>query len=320
MEGILDWLREITVGLRSGMVQLDSLLKPSVKELALPAAIFENLSTFGIVMALFCFLTVTYGLPLVLHLWKRWGLKAANFRDEVIPQSVGVVLLVVLLPLLLLDILLAPFPEPERLRFLACILGFGVLGFLDDKFGDKRIKGLRGHFAEALFRRRITTGLVKALGGLAVAGLIASNIGYASVFQTLLAALVIALSANVTNLLDLRPGRACGFFCASSIALLVGVGFMAGHSYTPSLLYLLIPALLIWDKDAQAKLMLGDSGSNLLGAALGLALCEWTVWQIQLVALLLFIALHLLAERYSLTALITKNALLRRLDSWMGER
>lgn len=67
--------------------------------------------------------------------------------------------------------------------------------------------------------------------------------------------------------------------------------------------------------------MMGDTGSNLLGAALGLGLCAaWVPVSARLIALLLLVGLHILAERVSLTKLIAANPLLCTLDKLTGVR
>src|SRR5205823_1508174 len=50
---------------------------------------------------------------------------------------------------------------------------YGALGLLDDRYGDRTVKGLRGHLRRFFRQRRVTTGFVKALGG-AACGLVLS--------------------------------------------------------------------------------------------------------------------------------------------------
>ncbi len=67
--------------------------------------------------------------------------------------------------------------------------------------------------------------------------------------------------------------------------------------------------------------MMGDTGSNLLGATLGLSLAAPPVnIPVRLTALLLLLALHILAERLSLTKLIEQKPFLQRLDRLTGVR
>ena len=67
--------------------------------------------------------------------------------------------------------------------------------------------------------------------------------------------------------------------------------------------------------------MLGDAGSNPLGAALALAFLEITPSALSQTAVFaLLIALHILAERASLTSIIEKKPALRYLDRLTGIR
>jgi hypothetical protein len=87
------------------------------------------------------------------------------------------------------------------------------------------------------------------------------------------------------------------------------------------LLYIAIAiALVLYPLDAGGLVMLGDTGSNSLGAILGLAeaLYLGRGWQCGLVlALVLF---HLWTEKYSLSKAIDRNPLLRGLDRKIGIR
>jgi hypothetical protein len=89
-------------------------------------------------------------------------------------------------------------------------LAGGLLGAYDDLLSgsaDGRAdRGLAGHL-RALAERRITTGLVK-LVGLGTAGILAAPAVAAKPVDRAVTAGVIAGTANLINLLDLRPGRA----------------------------------------------------------------------------------------------------------------
>ena len=59
--------------------------------------------------------------------------------------------------------------------------------------------------------------------------------------------------------------------------------------------------------------MLGDCGANALGAGLGTA-AAGSSRTVRLAVLIVVVALNLVSERYSFTALIEANPLLRRID------
>ena len=221
-----------------------------------------------------------------------------NFQNKEIPAATG---LSFLLPL-------ACFP------LLWPALAFGMLGLADDLWGNRSVGGFRGHL-RSLFAGKPTTGALKLFGG----GLIA--LGYAwflfpgQWLQVAVAASVIALSANTLNLLDLRPGRA--FFGFG--ALLLPALILAPALFLP-LWPLLIVLAIEWWADSRAQAMLGDTGSNLLGALAGVFAVHSLPLTLQAVILVLLLALNLIAERVSITATIEKTPWLRWLDRRLGVR
>ena len=250
---------------------------------------------------------------------RRSGRIEPNFRGKYIPQSFGIVILLGAPPLLLLLRHTDLIPYPSILSWLIALTGFGLLGLLDDLRGDKRIKGLKGHFRAAFAERRITTGFVKAIGGGALAlGLGIYRFPHSAV-EALVAAALIALSANAINLFDLRPGRAGSVFLLCAAGLLA-FGWQQKNPNTLCLVCVCLAALPVYLRDRRAAAMMGDTGSNPLGACLGLALVEQPSQILRLAALLLLIALHVLAERISITTLIERCAPLRALDRLTGVR
>ncbi len=199
-------------------------------------------------------------------------------------------------------------------------LGFGGLGLLDDLKGDRSTGGFRGHF-QLLRAGRVTTGAVKAIGG----GLLSLVAGYyittpGPLWAAGLAALLIALSANTLNLLDLRPGRCLFGFGVGALTLL---GVLLGqHSAGAGLLLWAAAAfaVILYPLDAGGSVMLGDTGANAFGAVLGVAgAIFFSRWEqgIVVAALLLF---QVWCERHSLTRLIESHPTLRALDAKIGVR
>jgi UDP-GlcNAc:undecaprenyl-phosphate GlcNAc-1-phosphate transferase len=189
-------------------------------------------------------------------------------------------------------------------------LGVGFLGLVDDVFGDQA-RGWRGHGSAAL-RRRLSTGALKAAGSLGLALYAVGLLGL-STGRWLLACGVLVLATNALNLLDLRPGRATKAFALLGVGLALGswqlrplwaIGLFAG------------PALVAGVYDLRERVMLGDTGANLLGALAGwwLVLVLSTVGQ--LVALALLGAVTVYGELRSISALVERTPGLRELDSW----
>src|SRR5205823_11650957 len=132
--------------------------------------------------------------------------------------------------------------------------------------------------------------------------------GRRGIAHTLLGAGVIAGTANLVNLLDLRPGRAlkAGLVIGAPLGgpLAAGpVGACAG----------LLPA------DLGEQVMLGDAGANALGALLGVALAARTGTAGRAVLLAGLAGLTAASERVSFTRVIESTPGLRELDA-LGRR
>lgn len=130
--------------------------------------------------------------------------------------------------------------------------------------------------------------------------------------EVLLGAGVIAGAANLTNLLDLRPGRAL------KVGLLVGAPMTTGPSGGLAAGPVGAAAGLLGE-DLAERSMLGDCGANALGALLGTALVARTGPAGRAAALALIAALTATSERVSFTQVIARTPGLRELDE-LGRR
>jgi UDP-N-acetylmuramyl pentapeptide phosphotransferase/UDP-N-acetylglucosamine-1-phosphate transferase len=235
--------------------------------------------------------------------WLR--LRKPNYLGRSLPAAAGLLFPVLGAP----AALLSPLPGGARLAAATVIGVLGLVGLLDDVCAPRRqARGLGGHL-RSLLGGRVTTGSVKALGGLAAGFAAAAILRPDRLAMIPVDGLLIALAANLVNLLDLRPGRALkgfGLICAVAVAV------------SPGSLALLVPMIALAAIAAPAecggRVMLGDVGANVLGgiAGLGLALAL-SPWQ-KLIALAVLAAVHLLCERWSLTDLIARSRLLSALD------
>jgi len=238
---------------------------------------------------------LAFVLPTALAVFR---LEKRNFRGDPIGGSGGLIFLVGAVGWLL-------FPWPRLDLIAAAAAGFGLLGLLDDRWGTAEHKGLRGHLAAAK-SGKLTTGLIKAAGGAALAVALAWWIRAG--WPALLGAPLIALSANLLNLLDLRPLRALKAFWVLG-------GGMAAFS-PPSLALLLGLSVPYAVLEAKRRVMLGDTGSNGLGAALGAAaVFALPLWG-QGVAVAALAAFHLWTEKHSLTSWIETHPFAGKVDAW----
>ena len=196
------------------------------------------------------------------------------------------------------------------------------LGALDDLTGDSSSKGLKGHLG-ALARGQVTTGAVKILG-LAVTGVVSAALidretrrdaaaGAPAVLDTLVGGAVVAGSANLLNLLDLRPGRA--------LKATIGLGVLLSTSRrsAPAAGAAVGAAAGLLRPDLAGESMLGDTGANSAGALLGTALVQRTGRRGRWLALGVLTALTLASEKVSFTRVIESTPWLRELDA-LGRR
>lgn len=196
-------------------------------------------------------------------------------------------------------------------------LGSGAVGLYDDIAGarpdQKAYKGFRGH-VRGLQEGKVTSGMVK-IAGVGSAALLASAMlppkrrGFGRVIDVALGAGVIAGTANLVNLLDLRPGRAlkAGLLLGAPLAAGKRGGMMAGPVGA-------VAGLLPSDLDEE--IMLGDSGANALGAVLGVGFATRTGRLGRAGLLAAITALTLASEKVSFTKVIEKTPALRRIDEW----
>jgi UDP-GlcNAc:undecaprenyl-phosphate/decaprenyl-phosphate GlcNAc-1-phosphate transferase len=190
-------------------------------------------------------------------------------------------------------------------------VGSGMVGAYDDLYGTTQAKGLRGHL-RALRSGELTSGMIKVLGVGCSAATAAALIQrgrpgcpkpMCRVLDGLVDTALIAATANLINLFDLRPGR------AAKVVILLGTGLF-GFGAAPAV----GAAAGSLPTDLAARSMLGDCGANALGAAAGTAAAQSLPRRFRLLALGAVVALNLASERVSFTEVIEGTPLLRRLD------
>lgn len=209
-------------------------------------------------------------------------------------------------------------------------LGGGLAGYIDDvdqgaHDGGKVAKGLKGHLG-ALAHGQVTTGVIKiagigasALAASALVGSKATSVG-GKVADLALNTVLIAGTANLANLLDLRPGRALKatvlvaaplsyFSCAA--AKTPASPASAQRLLASGLNAAAITALV---EDLQETTMLGDTGANAAGALLGTSLAANDSWKLRLGTTLGVVGLILASEKVSFSKVIAANPALNWLD------
>ena len=168
------------------------------------------------------------------------------------------------------------------------LLPVAAIGVADDIWSGEE-RGFREHL-----RTGRTTGVLK-LAGIPAFALWRT--------RSLSGALLVGLSANAVNQLDTRPGRALKAFALGSV-LLRGAPLRGAAA-----------AVLLAPYDLREMAMLGDSGSNALGAMLGLRSVGRFTERQRWSAIAALAGLTLLGERRSLGELIERTPVFRELDA-----
>jgi UDP-GlcNAc:undecaprenyl-phosphate/decaprenyl-phosphate GlcNAc-1-phosphate transferase len=246
------------------------------------------------------------------------GFVRQNYRgaEVAFPAGIGIVAagLVALIPLALIDELGGSNVfRPDSGTVLAYVLAVALLGLLDDLVGSARDdmpRGWRGH-ARATMRGGFSTGALKAAGSLGVALFVLSGRGV-SAGEYLLSVALLVLATNFFNLLDLRPGR------SAKALILLGAGLTIGSSDVHPLWTVGLfagPVLVVLPFDLGERAMLGDTGSNVVGAIAGLWLVLTLSTLGQAIALGLIAIATVYGEFRSISELIERAPILRQIDS-----
>jgi hypothetical protein len=163
-----------------------------------------------------------------------------------------------------------------------------AVGLADDLWSGSA-RGLRRHL-----RAGLTTGVLKLVAIPAV-GFVATG--------SLQGAALVGLAANAVNQLDTRPGRAL-----KAVLLTAPIWLTTATRGYARVAVLLLPY------DLRERGMLGDAGSNALGAVVGLGLVGRLTDRGRWTAVGFLAALNVLGERVSLGQAIERTPVLSTLD------
>jgi UDP-N-acetylmuramyl pentapeptide phosphotransferase/UDP-N-acetylglucosamine-1-phosphate transferase len=240
-----------------------------------------------------------------------------NYRGHALPTAAGLVLAVATLLVEAARVVAAAavgdgsHVDGARLGVVVLAVGLSLLGLVDDLAGDGERRGFRGHL-RALFSGRLTTGGLKLFGGAAVALVaVAAVRPDAGLGPLLTDAVLVALAANLGNLFDRAPGRTIKVSALVFVALVVG---MRAATDLGAVAVLIGAALALLLDDLHERVMLGDTGANLLGGGLGLAVVATGSVVTRLAVLAVVCILNGISEWVSFSRVIDGFAPLRALD------
>jgi len=282
----------------------------------------------GFFLAMICSLVVWGGVRTMLE---RPVFRRTNYRGAELATGGGLVIPVsVFFTGAIVAVLSTLGAEPSAFALTALQLtaiavgGFGLLGLLDDLAVDDGPSGYRGHLM-ALFSGRLSAGSLKMIAGPAIALVVVQPASGDSFAWLIIDGAVVALAANLANLFDRAPGRVTKVATLCLGALVIGSVAGAGGvaaGVLPGMFGAAVVVGAAWGlirSEMREVVMLGDTGANPLGAALGLAVVLTQSQAVRLVALGSLVALNLLSERVSYSSVIERVAVLRWVDR-LGRR
>ena len=266
------------------------------------------------------FLGTYFMIPLFKSMLVNGNVIRPNYKNEMIPVGMGIVFL----PMIIINSIILGFVTLNNIWFvsssnynlnivwLLCLalyifsmMAMFFAGALDDLIGNRNVSGLKGHF-KSLFKGELTTGGFKALFG-GFVGLVVSVCISSSIVDIIVNTLIIALSTNLMNLFDLRPGRAIKAYLVIMIPIYITL-----TGYTKVFPLLILPNVLAYfNTDLKARGMMGDTGSNVLGISIGVLMALGYGIKVRLAWLVFLILMHLITEKFSLTKIIEKNRVLK---------
>lgn len=270
------------------------------------------------------FLGTYFMIPLFKSMLVNGNVIRPNYKNEMIPVGMGIVFL----PMIIINSIILGFVTLNNIWFvsssnynlnivwLLCLalyifsmMAMFFAGALDDLIGNRNVSGLKGHF-KSLFKGELTTGGFKALFG-GFVGLVVSVCISSSIVDIIVNTLIIALSTNLMNLFDLRPGRAIKAYLVIMIPIYITL-----TGYTKVFPLLILPNVLAYfNTDLKARGMMGDTGSNVLGISIGVLMAFGYGIKVRVAWLVFLVLMHLITEKFSLTKIIEKNRVLKFIDN-----
>lgn len=233
------------------------------------------------------------------------NLEVENFEGKKVPYSLGIFIFVSYFFFHLLFIERWTY-EPGWFY----LFSLWLTGFIDDLYGTKNEKGLRGHFKALFLHGTMSTGILKIV-------ITAIFVGYVLIFswpltfaEWLCFGLILMLAPHVMNLFDTRPLRV---WKASLLYFIVLLPFLPSFSIQ-AYIYIAIVFIIFFLFEGYKLAMLGDNGATLIGGIIAL----WTVKYVPIALQWLFVGnfliLTVMAERISFSEWIEKYRLLKWID------
>jgi UDP-N-acetylmuramyl pentapeptide phosphotransferase/UDP-N-acetylglucosamine-1-phosphate transferase len=234
------------------------------------------------------------------------GWKVTNYLGRETPYSLGLCVFIA--------ICYVTFQVTSKITTFAILYLFvlWLSGFIDDRFGSKYPKGLKGHILLFVNTGRISTGLVKLSSTIIAALVYITYIVNGTYIDRIVAFFILIMSPHVMNLFDTRPLRVWKVLALHSVMFIpflwqVSFGLLAS-------IFFMIASIIYFEGNRIG--MLGDNGATLLGGVVSIFAIYNLQLSLQLLLLGIYISVIVFTERFSISALIEKSPFLKRIDRW----
>ncbi|MFN7251125.1 MAG: hypothetical protein ACK4M9_10070 [Anaerobacillus sp.] len=251
-------------------------------------------------------MAIVFLFPLVLSVtfivFKKFGWIVTNYKGVETPYNLGFCIFLVVLAYVI-------FINNSLIIIYLTVLWF--TGFIDDRFGTKYPKGLKGHIGLFISTGKITTGLVKLVSTITVSSLFLV-VSEGGILEKSALFLLLVLPPHVMNLFDTRPLRVWKV-CAIHSVIYLPVMFQLSFQMLFSLGGII--AFLIYFEGRKYG-MLGDNGATLLGGIISIVAIYQLSISLQWLLICLYLLIVFLTEKISISEWIEERPFLRRIDRW----
>ncbi|WP_062048236.1 hypothetical protein [Bacillus sp. JCM 19034] len=227
-----------------------------------------------------------------------------NYEGETIPYSIGSFLVISIL----FSVLFYSDVSEHLFQSIFYLIMIWIFGLLDDIYGQAYPKGLKGHIRYMSQKRRMTTGIVKAVGTTLVSIQLILTWGLTS-YEALVAFWLLVSFPHVMNLFDTRPLRVWKIAFAFTSLFLI---FATPDRMTLGLIGVVFGIWFIFEGTKWA--LLGDNGATFIGALLAVLFIQVSPFVVQISMSIVTAYCIWYAERGSFSKVIESVNILKAID------
>lgn len=255
-------------------------------------------------------------IPLIAYvsktLFEKVGFTAINFKGKIIPYNLG---MIVIYSYALSFYMYRHETDMFTTAAFIYIVGIWLLGFIDDIFGIKEPKGIKGHFTYAYNHSVMTTGLVKMFGTIVFALGYVFTLPQKDFRTTVLTCILLVGFPYVMNAFDTKPLRVWKV----SFLWIIAHSFIFQVISIHIIFIVVLLCYILFSFEAKEIAMLGDNGATVIGAMIALIVIHYSVPVVSYSAVAFVIVIGMIAERSSISLFIDRFFILKKIDQ-LGQR